>query len=95
MRATSADRWGLELLTVEYFYPFGASDSPVRFDIADCLLTSDGQTAPQSIIGELDHCFVGLPDSPVIFSGRALRKPESSQFAERSSQGTGHCPVCH
>jgi hypothetical protein len=24
----------------------------------------------------------GTPDSPVIFSGRALRKPESSQFAE-------------
>jgi hypothetical protein len=27
----------------------------------------------------------------VIFSGRALRKPESGQFVESSSQGTGHC----
>jgi hypothetical protein len=38
--ATSADRWGLELLTVEDFYPFGAPDSPVRPVIQECLLTS-------------------------------------------------------
>jgi hypothetical protein len=29
----------------------------------------------------------------VIFSGRALRKPESGQFAECFSQGTEHYPV--
>jgi hypothetical protein len=36
---------------------------------------------------------VGAPDSPVIFSGGALRIPESGQFAGRASLGTGHCPV--
>jgi hypothetical protein len=35
VRATSADRWGLELLTVEVFCPFGAPDSPVRPIVAD------------------------------------------------------------
>jgi hypothetical protein len=39
--ATSADCWGLELLSVEFVYPFGAPDSPVRPDVVDCLLTSD------------------------------------------------------
>jgi hypothetical protein len=35
----------------------------------------------------------GTPVSPVIFSGRVLRKPESGKFTESSSQGTGHYPV--
>jgi hypothetical protein len=38
--ATSADRWGLELLIVEVFYLLVTPDSPVRLVIADCLLTS-------------------------------------------------------
>jgi hypothetical protein len=38
--ATSGDRWGLELLTVEVFYLLAALDSPVQPDVADCLLTS-------------------------------------------------------
>jgi hypothetical protein len=38
--ATSGDRWGLELLTVEDFCPFGAPDSPVPHWIAWCDLTS-------------------------------------------------------
>jgi hypothetical protein len=91
--ATSADRWGLELLTVEDFSPFGAPDSPVRYDITDYLPTSNGQTVAQSTVGEIDRCSVGSPDSPVNFSGRAVRKLESGQFAECSSQGTRHCPV--
>jgi hypothetical protein len=41
MRVTSNDHWGLELLTIEVVYPFGAPDSPVRSDDAVCLLTSD------------------------------------------------------
>jgi hypothetical protein len=41
VRATSVDRWGLELLTVEVVCPFGAPDSPVRPVIAECLLNSD------------------------------------------------------
>jgi hypothetical protein len=35
VRATSADRWGLELLIVEVFCPFAAPDSPVYPDVAD------------------------------------------------------------
>jgi hypothetical protein len=41
VRATSADRWGLELLSVEVVYPFGAPDSSVRPDVVDCLLNYD------------------------------------------------------
>jgi hypothetical protein len=37
VHAISPDRWGLELLTVEVICSFGAPDSPVRPDIADCL----------------------------------------------------------
>jgi hypothetical protein len=44
----------------------GTPDSPVWSDIVDCLLTFDGQTVPQSTVGEVDHCFVGSPDSPVV-----------------------------
>jgi hypothetical protein len=40
VRATSANRWGLELLTVEVVYPFGAPDSPVAHRIVRCDLTS-------------------------------------------------------
>jgi hypothetical protein len=93
VRAMLADRWGLELLTVEDFCPFGAPDSPVWSGIADCLLTSDGQTVAQSTVGKIDCCFMGLPDCPVIFSGQEPRILESDQFAECSSQGTGHCSV--
>jgi hypothetical protein len=35
--ATSAGRWGLELLTVELFYLLAALDSPVRSDFTDWL----------------------------------------------------------
>jgi hypothetical protein len=103
VRATSVDRWGLELLTVEVFCPFGAPDSPVRPVVADCLLTSDAgdcgcspavdrwqsRTLHRGLTGQSS----GTPDSLVIFSGRASRIPEIGQFAECSSQGTGHCLV--
>jgi hypothetical protein len=65
----SANHWGLELLTIEDFCPFDAPDSPVRSDIANCLLTSNGQTAAQSTVGKVDYCSVVSQDSPVIFSG--------------------------
>jgi hypothetical protein len=39
VHATSSDRWGLELLTIEVLCPLEASDSPVRSDLA--VLTSD------------------------------------------------------
>jgi hypothetical protein len=35
LRATSADRWGLELLTIEVFCLLAAPDSPVCSDFAD------------------------------------------------------------
>jgi hypothetical protein len=38
--AMLADRWGLEVLTVEIFCLLAAPDSPVRPSIADYLLTS-------------------------------------------------------
>jgi hypothetical protein len=47
----------------------------------------------QLTVGEVDRCSMVSSDSPVIFSGRALRKPESGQFAECSSQGTRHFSV--
>jgi hypothetical protein len=37
--ATSADRWGLERLTVEVFYLLGALDSPVAHRTVRCILT--------------------------------------------------------
>jgi hypothetical protein len=62
VRATSADHWGLQLLTVEVFYPLcgtgqsgGTPDSPVRSDFVVWLLTSNGQTVLQSTVGEVDH----------------------------------------
>jgi hypothetical protein len=39
VRATSADRWGLE--TIEFACPCGAPDSPVAHRIVRCDLTSE------------------------------------------------------
>jgi hypothetical protein len=145
VRATSADRWDLELLTVEVAWPFGAPDSPVahrtqhcsmfgachvsrplgfgavdrwsrlsfwctgqsggtpdgpvRPVVAECLLTSeatDCDTVNRSRpLGEDDRCSWShqtvryTSDSPMNFSGWALRIPESGQFAKCSSLDTG------
>jgi hypothetical protein len=35
--AMSVDHRGLEQSTVDFAYPYGAPDSPVRPDVADCL----------------------------------------------------------
>jgi hypothetical protein len=106
VRATSADRWGLELLTVEFVCTFGAPDSPVAYQTVRCDLTS--QTASdfwRSDCGVVDrwekmtvapwaHWTVRCTsDSPVNFSRGTLRIHESVQFAKCSSLGTGHCPV--
>jgi hypothetical protein len=75
VRATSANRWGLEPLTVEVLCPFVAPDNPVRSNFA--VLTSALRTvhsSAQSTIGEVDRCSVGSLDSLVNYSGRALRK---------------------
>jgi hypothetical protein len=103
--ATSADRWILELLTIEVLCPLAAPDSPVAHWTVPCiltlqfwLLTSALSTFPLSalsIVGKVDHCSVGSPDSPMNFSGVALRKPESSQFVKCFGLGTGQCLVRH
>jgi hypothetical protein len=41
------------------------------------------------------HYSAGVPDSPVIYSGVRLEKPESGQFILVRSWCTGHCPVAH
>jgi hypothetical protein len=48
----------------------------------------------------VDRCagsryFAGAPDSPMIFSGVCLEKPESGQLILVRSWCTGHCPVAH
>jgi hypothetical protein len=40
VRATSADRWGLEQLAIEFAYPCGAPDSSVAHRTVRCDLTS-------------------------------------------------------
>jgi hypothetical protein len=59
------DRWSL-LSSCGTGQSGGTPDNPVRSDIADCLLTSDGQTVPQPTIGEVDRCSVVSPDSPMV-----------------------------
>jgi hypothetical protein len=93
VHATSANRWGLELLTVEVLCPLAAPDSPVCSNFA--VLTSDFCTIHSSSIRAVDRCSVGSPDSPVIFSGVAMGKPESGQFARCLGLGTRQSPVRH
>jgi hypothetical protein len=67
MSAMFADRWGLELLTIEVFCLLTAPDSPVRSDFVDrllyCWLLRSQRSWP---LGKFDHCSVGSPDSPVV-----------------------------
>jgi hypothetical protein len=60
----------------------------VRSDFA--VLTSALSIVPssaQSTVGEIDRCSVATPDNPVNFSGVALRKPKSGQFAHGTVSG--------
>jgi hypothetical protein len=66
VRPMSADRWGLERLTIEVLWHLVAPDSPVHFDLA--VLTSALFTVHptvQSTVGEVDRCSIGSPDCPV------------------------------
>jgi hypothetical protein len=68
VRATSADRWGLERLTVEVLCPLAAPDCPVRSDLA--VLTSDFCTVHCSVVssrplGAVNRFSVGSPDNMV------------------------------
>jgi hypothetical protein len=53
VRATSADRWGLERLTVEGLCPLVVPDSPVRSDFA--VLTSDFCFVHCSLVSTVDR----------------------------------------
>jgi hypothetical protein len=112
VRATSANHWGLELLTIEVLCPDAASDSPVAHRTVWCvltlqfwLLTSDFCTVHCSSVSAVDRWWSwpllrwltgqsgGTPNSPVNFSGVALRRPESGQYARAIAKGTGQCLV--
>jgi hypothetical protein len=87
VRATLADRCGLERLTVEVLCPLAAPDSSVRSDFA--LLTSDFCSVHCIVVSAVDHWaqLTVAPlahrtvrctsDSPVNYSGVTLRKPKS------------------
>jgi hypothetical protein len=91
VRATSAARWGLERLTIEFLCLLAAPDSPVRSDFA--ALTSDFCTMRFycSRSRPLAHLVVApLADRTLssahrtvqwIIAGRLPEKPESGQFA--------------
>jgi hypothetical protein len=71
--AMSADRWGLEQLTVEVLCPLAALDSPVCSDFA--ALTTELCTVHSSRpLDTVDRCSVDSSDSPVNYSGATPRK---------------------
>jgi hypothetical protein len=103
VRATSADRWGLERLTVKVLCPLAAPDSLVRSDFV-VLTFALFIVPPISEVGHWAKLIVDLlahrtvrctPDSPVNYSGVTLRKPENGQFARCLGLGTKQSPVCH
>jgi hypothetical protein len=83
--------------------PGGTPDSPVRPATVDCLLTSGAADCGRSpavdhwrsrpLLRGLTGQSGGTPDSLVIFSGLASRKPLSDQFAECSSLSSAHRTV--
>jgi hypothetical protein len=84
----SADRWGLERLTVEVLCPLVAPDSPVTHRTVRCVLTSALCTVHRSrLLGAVDRCSVGSPDMSGahrtvrwIIAEWLWEKPESGQF---------------
>jgi hypothetical protein len=61
------------------------SDSIVHCSLHQVLL--------QSTVAQSSRCSAGTPDSPVIFGGVRLLKPESGLLDSVRSWSTGHCPV--
>jgi hypothetical protein len=102
--ATSADHWGLELLTVEVLCPLVAPDNLMAHRIVRCILTlqtdlwllrcrlpvvSAVDRWAKLIVAPLSHRIVRwCTGQSDEFIGRALRKPESIQFTRCFSQGT-------
>jgi hypothetical protein len=63
---------------------------------SDCAAhCSSRQVLLQSSVARSSRCSAGTPDSPVIFSGVRLLKPESGLLDSVRSWCTGHCPVAH
>jgi hypothetical protein len=96
VRATSADRWGLERLTIEVLCPPAAPDSPVRSDFV--VLTSDFCCAlftavdhwAQLTVAPLTHrtCLVHTRQSGELWRSDS-GKTESGQFVGGARPGTG------
>jgi hypothetical protein len=101
--ATSADRWGLERLTVEVHCPLGAPDSPVCSDFVVLISAlTTVHCSPQSIVGRswsLLRWLTGYVrctlDSPVNYSGATPKKTRERPVRGCLGLGTGQCPVRH
>jgi hypothetical protein len=84
VRATSADCWGLERLTVEVLCLLAAMDSPVAHRTVRCVLTLQFWLLTSALtlftvhrsrpLGAVDCCSIGSPDSPVNYSGATPKK---------------------
>jgi hypothetical protein len=95
----SADRWGLEWLTVEVLCLLVAPDSPVadrtcpvRSDLA--VLTSDCALFTFTVhrsrpLSSVDRCSIGSPDSPVNYSEATPGKTRERSVDEVLGLGTG------
>jgi hypothetical protein len=94
--ATSADRWGLERLTVEVFCLLAAPDSPVRSDFAALtsalctflLFTAVDRWCSWPLLCWLTGHVRRTPDSPVNYSGASPR--ETPRVARSWSARPGH-----
>jgi hypothetical protein len=101
--ATSADRWGLERLTVEVLCLLAAHDSPVAHRTVRCVLTLQFWLLTSALtlfivhrsrlLGAVDYCSVGSPDSPVNYSRATPRKNPRATNSWVPWPGTGQCPV--
>jgi hypothetical protein len=108
VRATSADRWGLERLTIEVICSLVAPDSPVRYDFATltsdfcaahCTLFTTVDRWAQLTVAPLAHrtCLViwCTPDSLVNYSGATLGKTREWSLCGVLGLDTGQWPVRH
>jgi hypothetical protein len=95
VRATPADRWGLEWLTIEVICPLVASDSPVAHRTVWCVLTLHFRLLLCSLycrqcsrpLGAVDRCSAGSPDSPVNYSRVTMRKTRERPVREVPRSG--------
>jgi hypothetical protein len=86
LEALSSCSTGQVLFTVRC-----ASDSALWL----CLALFLASVLLQSIVARSSRCSAGTPDSPLIFSGVRLLKPESGLLDSVRSWCTRHCLVAH